>query len=256
MSCTYAFEQQTGKLIWKQSEAAFESDLFLVGPSVVGRRWNGDLTALDMANGDIRWTVPPQDYTYRFHEDDSPIVQKEIVYFGGVDGYIYAIDGLQGEVIWKRDLATRITTTPAAGANDIYAGTAAQKLYRISAKDGTVLGEAQCSGKPTGRLAVTEDALIVIIGRTTLAAYDRALNKILWSRPGNPRWSTHQPLIWRGKAIVGTSKGKISAFDISDGSEVLSLSVDGMVRGLGACEDVLFIGTYGGTLYAYRWEEE
>jgi outer membrane protein assembly factor BamB len=256
LSCTYAFIQQTGEMIWKQSEAAFESDLCLVASQVVGRRWNGDLIALDLETGDVRWTVPPQDYTYRFREDDSPIVKGEVVYFGGVDGYVYAVDGLQGRVVWKSNVGTRITTTPAAGGQDIYFGTAAKKLYRFSGRDGSRLGEANCTGKPFGRLALTEDALIVLVDQSTLAAYDRTLNRVRWTQEGDPRWSSNQPLIWREMVVVGTSDGKVSAFDISDGREVLSLSVDGMVRGLGASENILFIGTYGGTLYAHKWDEE
>lgn len=255
LSCTYAFIRATGELIWKQDKAAFESDLLNIGRSAIGRRWNGDLVALDLANGNVRWTVVPQAYTYKFREDDSPVMKDDVIYFGGVDGYLYAVDGLQGQVIWKRDVGSRITTTPAADADNVYVGTVDHDLFQISRRDGSVATEKHCSGRPFGRLILTEESLIVLIDQLELVAYDHALKEIRWTQVGKPRWSSHQPVIWRGAVVVGTPSGEVAAFDPSDGSEVLSLSVDGMVRGLGAAGDILFIGTYGGSIYAYEWKD-
>jgi outer membrane protein assembly factor BamB len=253
---TYAFRRQTGKLVWKQDKAAFETDLLRVGSAVVGRRWNGDLLAVALDDGEVQWKITPLEYVYSFREDDSPIVKDNVVYFGGVDGYLYAIDGLEGQTIWKRDLGNRITTTPVTDGRYVYAGVADNTLYRLATRDGSVVSTARCSGRPRGRPALAGNTLIVILDDSTLAAFDGDLETVVWTRAGEPRWSSHQPPVWRGSVVAGTSRGEVSGFSVLDGSRTFSVTVGGVIRGLGVSQDVLYVGNFGGTLRAYRLLDE
>jgi outer membrane protein assembly factor BamB len=94
--------------------------------------------------------------------------------------------------------------------------------------------------------------LIVLCGDGRLVAYDRSLSAARWSATADETWSTHQPLLWRDLVVVGTPDGDVFGLRTADGTEAFSERLGGFIRGLGAGDDVLFIGTLGGNLFAYR----
>jgi outer membrane protein assembly factor BamB len=255
LSYTYAFTRETGQLLWKRGNSTFESDLLRLEGAVIGRRWNGDLLSIALEDGETLWTVRPRDYLYRFHLDDSPVECGGVVYFGGVDGLLYAVAGLEGTVLWHCDLGTRITTTPVTDGSDLYLGLATDKIVRLTAAGGKVTAEIACQARPHGRPVLAKDAVIMLLGEATLAAFDRDLLQMRWSREAARSWSSHQPLLWNDIVIVGTPSGRLMGFRGSDGAEALSLTVEGRIRGLGAAGDVIYIGTMEGMLYAYRPEK-
>jgi outer membrane protein assembly factor BamB len=73
---------------------------------------------------------------------------------------------------------------------------------------------------------------------------------VRWIRETPGGWSSARTCSWRGKALVGSEQGKLAAFS-PDGSEEWSETVQGAIRGIGVLDDVLYLGTQKGTLYAY-----
>lgn len=249
---TYAFERESGELRWKSARSVLESDIVDFGGTVIGRRWNGDLLALDAGDGQLRWSVQPVDYTYRFRSDDSPIENGGIVFFGGVDGHVYAVAAETGRVVWRRDLGDAITTSSVTGGDDVYVGAAGGGLFRISAADGSLLAERSAAGRPIGRPALSAEVVIFLISDVGLVAYDRALAEVRWSKRAASTWRSLQPIIWRDMVVAGTADGQVLGYRIADDTEALSHDVGDVVRGLGADQETLYIGTFGGTLHAWR----
>jgi len=101
---------------------------------------------------------------------------------------------------------------------------------------------------------VASDAVMVMTGRGDLVAYARDLGAELWRRDGDPRWTSPQPLVWKGLVIVGKQIGMVHAFHTGSGEEAFTLTLEGRVRGLGAHEDVIYVGTMNGNLFACRPE--
>jgi outer membrane protein assembly factor BamB len=249
---TYAFDIATGDLIWKHGGSALESNILPAAGYAVGRRWNGDLLAIDVATGDRAWALQPKDYTHRFRFDCSPAAMGDTVFFGGVDGFLYAVDGRAGDLIWAYDAGCAITTAVVIAGDDIYVGLANQKLIRIAASDGRLLGSTPLEKSPIGQPAVSDNAVMVMVGRGNLVAFSRDLGDEIWRQDGAPRWTTPRPLIWRDLAIVGTQDGVVKGFSVTTGEEELELILDGRIRGLGADGDILYIGAMNGNLVACR----
>lgn len=252
LNYTYAFDRFTGAVRWKNKESVFETDLFAFESSVIGRRWNGDLLALSLADGELLWTVRPTGYEYRFHEDDSPVLSGGVVLFGGVDGFVYAVDAGSGIVKWGRDVGTRITAEPATDGRHVFVGAADRNIYQLQVADGSTVAQIRCDDRPTGRPVLAGGAVVVLVGSSTLTAFEPGLEEIRWEQKATGRWSSPQPLKWKNMVLVGTGSGNVRGFDTSDGHEALSLEVDGVVRGLGADGDILFVGTLGGLLVAFK----
>jgi outer membrane protein assembly factor BamB len=249
---TYAFDRNNGDLFWKQPAAAFASDVIQVGDRAVGRRWNGDLMSLSIDDGQVQWILQPQDYTYRYRVDFSPVIFGDVIYYGGVDGFVHAVEGASGLTRWRRDLGDAITTTPVTDGHDLYVGVAGNMIHLLSGKDGTLLASQTCSGRPFGRPALGEEVVVFLIEDASLVAYDRSLGEVRWSKEAERTWSSYQPLLWDGVLVLGTPGGEVIGYRLADGSTDFRLTVEGVVRGLGRDETTLYIGTLGGTLYAWR----
>jgi hypothetical protein len=92
----------------------------------------------------------------------------------------------------------------------------------------------------------------------TLKAVDLTLEGVRWRREAPGGWSSARTYLWHGNVLAGSEHGKLAAF-APDGSEEWSDTVGGVIRGIGVTDDVLYVGTLKGTLYAYRpvvsWKE-
>jgi len=249
---TYAFDIASGEVLWKHGGSALESDIVPAGGYAVGRRWNGDLLAVDIRTGERIWSLQPEDYLYRYRSDRSPVAQNDTVFFGGVDGRIQAVDGQTGSVIWSYDTGDAVTSSLTVVGNDVYAGLANRDLLRLSASDGELLGAIELEKSAFGRPAVASDVVMVMTGRGDLVALARDLSTELWRQDGDPRWTTPQPLVWKDLVIVGTTDGLVNGFRTGTGEPALELTLEGRIRGLGACDDVLYVGTLNGNLFACR----
>jgi len=103
------------------------------------------------------------------------------VFFGGLDGFAYALDAQTGELIWKRDLGGKVTTSAAIKGRDLYLGTAKRQLYRLNTGSGEILGETATQATPFGQLILASDSLFVFLGDELLASFDLDLKKPRWN---------------------------------------------------------------------------
>lgn len=51
---------------------------------------------------------------------------------------------------------------------------------------------------------------------------------------------------------MGDEEGFVLAYRLSDGTQAWSHQLSGVIRGIGASDDVLFVGVLGGKVYALR----
>jgi len=63
---------------------------------------HGAVIALDPATGERRWTFPMYDLT----ESGILTTASDLVFTGGRDGYLHALDARTGAVLWKSNLGS------------------------------------------------------------------------------------------------------------------------------------------------------
>ena len=68
----------------------------------------------------------------------SPVIHDNIVYFGGDDGNVYAVDAKTGRQIWKRATAGPVPSTPAVANDIVYVGSYDGKFYALNANTGAM----------------------------------------------------------------------------------------------------------------------
>jgi outer membrane protein assembly factor BamB len=103
-----------------------------------------------------------------------------------------------------------------------------------------------------GDPVIAGGVIVVILDPGDLVALSRDLSTKLWKKESTTGWTTPRPLVWRDLVLVGNRDGKVFGFRTNNGDAALELTLTGTIRGLGAHEEVLYVGTLNGDLFACR----
>ena len=79
----------------------------------------------------VKWKFPTGDRVV-----SSPVWQDNVVYFGGDDGNVYAVDATTGNQTWKHATGGPVPSTPAVADGVVYVGSYDGKFYALNAKTG------------------------------------------------------------------------------------------------------------------------
>ncbi len=63
---------------------------------------------------------------------------------------------------------------------------------------------------------------------------------------------SRSPVVWKDKIIGGTVRGHLVGYHAADGQSAFTVQLSGVVTGLVGFDDVLYVGTQEGILYAVR----
>jgi outer membrane protein assembly factor BamB len=250
----YAFERETGALRWKTATGpGVMTDLPTLGLWLYSVTLGDELLALDLDTGDRVWSFATGATNENFWMNSSPSVAGGRVFFGGLDGALYAFDARSGNLLWKRELGARISTGAIVGEGGVYVGTSDGRLYRLVPETGHVASQIETEGAPAGRLALSGECLLALIGDGVLACYSPTLDRARWTRVGSKPWSSSRAYAWQGLALAGNEGGELFAFRLTDGQIAWSETIGGTIRGIGASPEGLYVGTLKGEVHARPW---
>jgi eukaryotic-like serine/threonine-protein kinase len=262
----YAFEMATGKVRWKYpitkgvpNSTGLPTDILRLGNNIFGVTFGDELISLNAQTGKVNWTFPSGYSAKKSMWPESPALGVDRVFFGGMDGAVYALTAQSGQVIWKRDLGARVSTNLTVAGNELYAGTTNDYIFRLNTKTGEIISQMKLETTPVGWPTLAGDSLLVYLnpnggagGAETLLSLDLALKQIRWHQEASSNWSLTRPFLWRSTVLAGNEKGEVKAFRLSDGAPEWTTTLKGTIRSFGGDEKLLFIGTLGGTVYAYQ----
>lgn len=248
----YAFEGSTGVVRWKYrvNERGVASDIVRLGDSIYAVTLGDELLSLDLKSGNTNWTFHGGYSGQDCLTCSSPAAANDRVYFGGLDGFAYALNAQSGKLIWKRDLGAKVTTSAAIQGTDLYLGTAKRHLYRLNADSGEVLGDTETQAAPNGRLLLVENSLFAFLGDEIFTSFDLDLKKVRWSSEASKQWTSARPYLWHDVVLAGNRR-ELVAFRASDGARQWSHQFPETIRGIGTSPDVLYVGTLTGPIFAY-----
>jgi outer membrane protein assembly factor BamB len=128
----------------------------------------------------------------------TPTIRDGVVYSTGATGWLHAIDGATGRVLWKKDILADLGIDPAAHAAAVAWGRAGSPLVTA---DLVVVP----AGGPRGADA----------GFVSLAAYDRATGERRWTAGDEQISFTTPYLATLGgrEAIVSVNEARVVAYD-------------------------------------------
>ncbi len=248
----YAFDGPTGAVRWKHKveEGGVASDIVRLGQKAYAVTLGDELICLDVETGKPNWTFHSSFSGHDFHWTPPATVGPARVYFGGQDGILYALDAQSGKMIWKRTLGGAVTTSIVARGNDLYLGTANRHIYRVDSTSGDLTGDFQTEWQPRWNILLANNSLVLFLGDETLASIDLSLKKILWSAEASKEWTSARPYLWRGLVLAGNRR-ELLALRSADGARHWSHQFREVVRGIATSDDVLYVGSLKGPIFAY-----
>lgn len=170
---------------------------------------DGAYYALDKNTGRARWRYVPGDRKAAapvLPPDDglplpAPAVFDGIVYLGGADGTIYAVDAMEGHTIWRVPTGGRITSSPAVTAGVVYLGSWDGSVYALEAKTGALVWKADAGGPVVHPVAIGDDVVYACGEGGGLLALDGQSGELIWSQPTSPQGA---PVFAELLVVVGT----------------------------------------------------
>ena len=248
----YAFDWATGKPRWKYPAGpGVMTDIQRIGSNIYAVTLNDELVSLDLETGDANWKFATGESNLDFLANSSPAVEGDRVFFGGRGGAVYALDAYSGQVLWKQEMGARVSTSVTLMRNGLYVGASNGYIYRLNPKTGAVLAKLTTDQPPGGQLVPAGDSLLVFFGEETLACVDASLQRIRWSQTSSAPWTSSRPYLWGSAVLAGNKQGDLFVFRPTDGSRLKSGKLEGAIRGIGTSENVLYIGTLKGMVYAW-----
>jgi len=203
----------------------FRGDQFGRGISHSSYQFEPDLLwSVDLASGDI---------------DTTPVVHGGKVFVvaqgePGSSSRLFALDGLNGEVIWSTDLGTKgfQLSTPAITNGLVLVGTTSGILHAFKEGDGATQWTYSFPSSDngiTGSPTIVRDRVIVPSGDGTLTVLDLKGNELWSSDLGSPSYFS-SPSSDGERVYVGTDNAGILCFELGSGELQWRKPTEGQVR--------------------------
>lgn len=173
--------------------------------------YQGLLYALSVTDGSIVWTNDDSEEGYW---DSSPTVYDGVIYIGGEDYCVHAIDAETGQLIWETPIGGRVESTPAVHDGRVFAGCAFPNPSYAS-----------------------------------MNALDMETGEILWTVQGEPHGS---PAVADGLVFWGDYwTGLIHAASESTGESVWTYQAESVLSSPAVVDGVMYIAATDWNLYAF-----
>ncbi len=164
----------------------------------------------------------------------SPVIADNVIYFGGDDHNVYAVDATSGRQIWKTTTRGPVPCTPAVMDDVVYVNSYDGKFYALDAKTGAVKwkfsseGERRFEGKG---LHGGEPK-----NQTIADAFDVYLSS---------------PVVADGTVYFGSGDTNVYALDAASGSVRWKFKTGDVVHASPAYADgVVYVGSWDSYFYA------
>jgi outer membrane protein assembly factor BamB len=215
---------------------------------------NKDLYAFDARNGNVKWSFGGAPIVA------TPIIQDSVVYIGGMDGRLYALNVANGSQKWRTDITSNgaIYTANALIKNGlVYIGDYRGRCHAYRVSDGAAVWSYDI---PSPYANINSSP--VLNGNTIyFASYDGKIYA-LDANTGAYKWatvSTGNPIasgmaLVNGYIYVGTSSN-VYAFDAGSGSIKWISSAPKFTQFDASPtlnKDTVFIGGMDGNMYAFN----
>ncbi len=177
----------------------------------------------------IKWKFPTGDRIV-----SSPVWSNGVIYFGGDDGNIYAVDAKTGRQLWKHTTGGPAPSTPAVVDGTLYVVSYDGKLHALDARTGGVRwkfatgGERRFEAKGLNGLQPRN--------QTIADPFDVFLSS---------------PVVAEGAVYFGSGDGNLYAVDVASGELRWKFQTGDVVHASPAYADgVLYFGSWDSYFYA------
>lgn len=203
----------------------------------------------------VRYTVTAEDGSSAVYTVTVTWGPPPLVYFGGDDGTLYALNGSSGNLIWKlQGGGSFVYSSPTYANGTIYSGNTDGYVYAVHPATGAL--------KWKQKLAVTgiESDAVCVNGTVYVGTNDDYLFA-LDTANGQTKWSfltggnvSASPTVENGVVYFGSSDGNLYALDAATGQRKWTYPTGAMINQSGPAlvNGVIYVGSRDTKLHAVR----
>ncbi|PKL19374.1 MAG: hypothetical protein CVV49_00765 [Spirochaetae bacterium HGW-Spirochaetae-5] len=193
-----------GKKLWENElDEAIYNSLLVVKNSLIIATDALKLYSLDSGDGDKNWTVKIDEKVITL----TPLVHKDIIYFGCYSGTFYAVSLDDGDIIWTFKSGGPIYSSPIVVDKSIYFGSEDGFVYSLNDDKGTLNWQFK-SSFPVKSSPVYAFGSIVVANDRTVFSLSPSDGKVLWQTTFDSRIKT-SPAFAGDTVIMGLVNGDI-----------------------------------------------
>jgi outer membrane protein assembly factor BamB len=223
------------RLVWRRPIGAGWSGFATCGDHAVTLEQRGDeeiVSCRSATTGDVEWEVAVR----ARHETvlggvgprSTPTIRDGVVYATGATGWLHAIDGATGRVVWKKDVVADLGIDPADHAQAVTWGRSASPL--VTDEVVIVPGGGPLKKKEGGAVA--------------LVAYDRSTGDRRWTAGGDQiSYATPAILSIAGReTLVAVHEARVVGYDPATRVELWQFDWPGHSNSNATCSQAVAIG--------------
>lgn len=191
-----------------------------------------------------------------------PAIENDRIYASDVNGLVFALDRINGDVVWKKDLELPVSGAVGVGYGLVMLGTLKGEVVALDSSTGEERWRSRVTSEVLAPPASNGDIVVVQTQDDRLIGLDAATGDRRWIYESTPAVltlrGTGAPIVTNRLAVAGLSTGKVIAVDTQNGVPVWEsrvaipqgrseldrvVDIDG---GLLLSGEVLYVGTYQG----------
>ena len=177
----------------------------------------------------VKWKFPTGDRIV-----SSPVYHDGVIYCGGDDGNVYAVNAADGRALWKRRTGGPVPSTPAIAGNIAYVGSYDGKFYALDAKTGETRWKFSTDGERRFEAKGLHGQQPK--SQTIADAFDVFLSS---------------PVVGGGSVYFGSGDGHVYSLDAASGALNWKFRTGDVVHSSPAYADgVVFFGSWDSYFYA------
>jgi outer membrane protein assembly factor BamB len=189
------------------------------------------------------WSFPTTQYV-----QSGIAVADGVVYAGGNDGSVYALDAAHGHQVWVFPTGGAIQSGIAVAGGAVYAGSADHNVYAVRVSNGHRIWKTPVGGFMSSGIAVTNGAVYGgCIGLPAFALRASNGGKLWTIGPGN----APQGVVVSGDVLyVGSTASGVAALHTSDGGTIWDSQTEGPVAsGIALGPGAVYAGSFDKNVY-------
>lgn len=171
-----------------------------------------------------------------------------------------------GGIAWRFETGSAVRTAPTVSGDVVYFGSMDGHLYAVDANSGAELWRAYAGAGVGGGPLVTSDRVVFIDRANRIHAVDRSSGDPLWTVEtgedlplpwGYEGWDyvLPSPILVGETVLAGSGNGSLYALRLSDGAEEWRFRTEGRVRSTPVVYDgAAYIGSGDGVIYGVSLE--
>lgn len=201
---------KTLRLLWsyETGDSIESSAAILEGIVFVGSQ-SGDLLAINLETGSLRWKYSTQDGI----GESSPSVGNGVVYVGDLLGTLHAVQAADGTGLWTFQTESEIKSSPILVDDRVLIGSYDEHLYCLSARTGDLIWKFRTQG-PVHCTAGVSQGIAYIAGCDEFFRAVRISDGKEIFNVASGSYTAASPAVLKQRAYFGTFSNEVISIDL------------------------------------------